>query len=323
MTVTSEIDLLAIGETIVDLISTEPVAGLGKATTFRRYLGGAPANIAVNMAKLGARTAVVSKVGLGPLGRFLKEELEAYGVNTDYLIMDRQVHTTFIFVSQTADTPEFEPVRDADYKLSPTEISEEAIARAKIIHASTWPLSREPARSAVRRVFQLAHEQGKLISLDPNYSPIVWPDSREARQVLREIYRYVTIIKASLDDSVRFFGPVARPEQYLEMLHELGPQTVVLTMGKEGSLLSQNGHMLGCLPARPVKVVDATGAGDAFWAGFLVAMLDGHPVEKCLLFAREIAEIKLSTIGPLAADINRLEIYNRLWSDSSTLIKPI
>lgn len=322
MSTTPDIDFVAIGETIVDFISTEPVEGLREATTFRRYLGGSPANIAVNISKLGGRAAVISKTGIGAFGQFLKGELRYHGVNTDYLIMDHRVHTSVIFVSRTSGTPDFEASRSGDYKLTPDEVSEEAIAGARVVHASTWPLSREPCRSAVDKAFQLAHEQGKIVSLDPNYSPVIWPDYQEAQKVIREMYRYVTITKASLDDSHRFFGPGHQPEAYIEMLHELGPQTVVFTMGKDGSLISQDGHLLGHLPARSINVVDATGAGDAFWAGFLVAMLDGRPLEECLLFAREIVEMKLTAVGPLPVTIDRNEIYARL-PEASTAFKPV
>ncbi len=314
-----DLDLVAIGETIVDFISTEAVEGLREATTFRRYLGGSPANITVNVSRLGGRAAVVSKTGIGAFGQFLKGELQYYGVNTNYLIMDHRVHTSVIFVSRTSGTPDFEAARNGDYKLTPDEVSEEAIARAKVVHTSTWPLSREPCRSAVDKAFQLAHEQGKIVSFDPNYSPVIWPDYQEAQKVIRAMYRYTTITKASLDDAHRFFGPGHQPETYIKMLHELGPQTVVFTMGKEGSLISQDGQLLGHLPARPIKVVDATGAGDAFWAGFLVAMLDGHPLPYCLLFAREIVEMKLTTVGPLPAAIDRHKIYDRLPDPSSEI----
>jgi fructokinase len=307
-----DIDVLTIGETIVDFISIEPAESLSEAATFRRYLGGSPANIAVNVSKLGGRSAIISKTGIGAFGQFLKGELQYHGVNTNYLIMDHRVHTTFIFVSQTSGTPDFEASRNGDYKLTPEEVSEEAIARAKVIHASTWPFSREPCRSAAFKAFQLGYEQGKIVSFDPNYSPRIWPDYQDAQEVIRELYQYVTITKASLDDSHRFFGPDYQPAEYIQMFHELGPKTVVFTMGKEGAIISEDGRILGHMPARPIKVVDATGAGDSFWAGFLVAMLDGHPLERCLLFAREIVEMKLTNVGPLPASIDRQEIYARL-----------
>jgi fructokinase len=317
-----EIDLLALGEVLIDFISTEVVDSLREATTFRRYLGGSPANIAVNMSKLGCQAAIMSKTGIGAFGQFIKAELLYNGVVTDYLVMDHLVHTSFVFVSQTQGTPDFEPSRDGDYKLTPEEVSESAIAQSKIVHASTWPLSKEPSRLAVEKAFQLAQEQNKIVSLDPNYSPLIWPNYQEAQEVLRHIFSYVTITKASLDDAHRLFGPGEKPETYIKKLHDLGPKIVVFTMGKEGAMISQDGRILGHLPARKIKVVDATGAGDSFWAGYLTAMLDGHPPEVCLLFAREIAEMKLQQIGPLPAKLDRTEIYAGL-PDAKDALKPV
>ena len=113
-------------------------------------------------------------------------------------------------------------------------------------------------------------------------------------------------------DARRIFGPDYEPEQYIEMFHDLGARIVVFTMGEEGNLVSENGHVTAHVPARPVEVVDVTGAGDAFWAGFLTATLDGNSAEDAVLFAREIVEQKLTTKGPLPSDIDREEIYGRL-----------
>jgi fructokinase len=312
MTHLPHIDLLAIGEILIDFISMERADRLREASAFRRYLGGSPANLTINVARLGRSAAIVGKTGCGPFGQFLKQGLERSGVNTDYVVMDPEVHTSIIFVSQTSGTPDFQPRRDSDYKLSPAEIPEQAIGAASIVHTSTWPLSREPSRSAVRKALHIASDQGKIISFDPNYSPVVWPDYQEAQDVMRDVYRYVTITKASIDDARRLLGPGHASHEYVRMFHELGPRTVVLTMGKAGSLVSEDGRLLGRLPTRPIKVKDATGAGDAFWAGFLVALLDGNPLERCLRFAREVAELKLQTVGPLPANVDPKALYSNL-----------
>ncbi len=306
-----DLDLLVIGETLIDFISVEETESLLEATTFQRFAGGSPANIAANVAKLGGQAAVISKTGMGAFGQFLKAELGRAGVQTQYMVMDHRVRTSIIFVSRTKGTPDFEPFRDADFRLEPREISEEAIARAKVVHASMWPLSREPARSAVEKAFVLAQEQGKLISLDPNYSPRIWPDTREARQVIRHMMSYTTLTKPSLDDARRLFGEGQSPEHYIARFHEMGPRVVVFTMGGAGMILSVEGQQT-FIPAQPVKVVDATGAGDSFWAGFLMALLDGHPLERCVLFAREIVGRKLARIGPLPDNLDRAEIYKAI-----------
>lgn len=309
------LDVLTIGETLVDFISVEQTDTLRNTFTFRKHLGGSPANIAVNVAKLGCRAAIISKTGIGAFGRFLKSEMQYHGVYTDYLVMDHRTHTSIIFVSSTTGTPDFEDFRQGDFLLSPNEVPEEAIERTRVVHASTFALSREPCRSAVERAFSLAREMGKTVSLDPNYSLRIWPDHKEAEQVIRKMYRYVNITKPSLDDARRIFGrgraKDPSPEEYVGLFHDLGPETVVFTMGEDGILVSQNGEAHH-VPARPVEVVDATGAGDSFWAGYLVALLDGSPPERCALFAREIVETKLTTVGPLPEEMDRGEIYARL-----------
>jgi fructokinase len=312
MTHSAQIDVLALGEILIDLISVERTESLREASAFRRTLGGSAANLALNLSRLGREAAIVGKLGCGPFGQFLKQGLEQGGVQTAYVRMDPAVHTSIIFVSQTSGTPDFQPRRDGDYKLRPDEIPSAGVSAARVVHSTTWPLSREPSRSAVLQALRQASQEARIVSFDPNYSPVVWPDHAEAQAVMREAYRYVTLTKASLDDARRFFGPGQTPRAYIRMFHELGPRTVVFTMGRRGSLISRDGRLLGHLPTREVEVKDATGAGDAFWAGFLVALLDGEPPRRCLLFAREVAELKLQTVGPLPSSVDRGALYARL-----------
>ncbi|MGC9397551.1 MAG: carbohydrate kinase family protein [Anaerolineae bacterium] len=306
-----DLDLLAIGETVVDMISTEEVERIRDARHFARYQGGSPANLARYVAALGKRAALVSKTGADDFGHFLKAELAEAGVSTEALIMDPAVYTTTIFITRTPGTADSLALRQADYRLSPDEIDAAIIGRARIVHASTFALSREPARSAIAKAFRLAHAQGKLISLDPNYNPPVWPDREEALAVLRGLFRYVRLTKPSLDDAERLFGPGETPEAYIARYHAMGPELVVFTMGRDGILLSQAENITH-IPAAAVKVVDATGAGDAFWAGFLVALLDGNPPMRCALFAREVVRRKLTRVGPPRGKIARARIYATL-----------
>jgi hypothetical protein len=177
--------------------------------------------------------------------------------------MDHRTNTSIIFVSSTSGTPDFEEFRSGDYLLTPAEVSEEAVERARVVHSSAFALSLEPCRSAVVKAFRLASEGGKLVSFDPNYSRRVWPEYREARKTIEEVYRYVSVTKPSLDDAGRIFGREYEPEEYIRMFHELGPRTVVLTMGRDGVLVSEDGEVsgrdrgrglfLGRLPGRPPR----------------------------------------------------------------------
>jgi sugar/nucleoside kinase (ribokinase family) len=109
-----------------------------------------------------------------------------------------------------------------------------------------------------------------------------------------------------------YLRPGVRARAAIEMFHDLGAEVVILTMGKEGVLISEDGHLIGHVPTRPVEVKDATGADDAFWAGFLVALLDSNSLERCALFAREVAELKLERVGPLPLEIDREQLYARM-----------
>lgn len=304
-----DLDLLAIGETLVDLISVEQVESLQEATTFRRYAGGSPANIAANVVRLGGRAAILSKVGADAPGRFLQAELARVGVDTAGLLQAPGLHTSLVLVSRSGGTPDFDVFREADYRLEPADVPAALVARARVVHASTWPLSREPARAAVEQAFRLAQAAGKVISLDPNYSPKVWPDREEARRVLQQMMQYATITKPSADDARRLWGEGLTPEAYIARFHALGPRVVVFTMGASGIILSVDGEQT-FIPAQPVKVVDTTGAGDSFWAGFIVALLDGNPLGHCALFAREVVGRKLVTVGPLSDPLDRQELYH-------------
>ena len=111
-----------------------------------------------------------------------------------------------------------------------------------------------------------------------------------------------------LDDSRRFFDDEAAPEDYLERFHEMGPKVVVLTMGRDGVLLSVEGAV-SHVPAEIEQVRDATGAGDAFWAGFLTALLDGWSPQDCVRAATAVVARKLAVVGHVPGTIDRSEIY--------------
>lgn len=307
------LDLLAIGEIVVDFISTEAHSRLEDAAIFRRYLGGAPSNVAVTVARLGGNAAVVSRVGPGPMGHFVRRELQRHGVGTDYLVKDPAIPTTLSLIARTSGTPDFQIIRGADANLEETDLPPAAVQAARAIHTSAFALSRQPCRSAVWKALQEAHATGKLVSLDANYRPIVGPVPEKALEVFAQIGPLVHLIKASLDDAESLFGPGASPETYVDRFHGLGAGTVVLTMGREGVLLS-DGDSVQWLSIRKVPVADVTGAGDAFWGGFLVAWLDARAPGQCLRFARLVAERKLADVGPLSEALSRQELYQDLES---------
>ena len=312
-----QFEVLAVGETLVDFISHERVRSLRTASRFNRYLGGEPANVAVYVAKLGARSAILSKVGEEYFGEFLEEQLQRHGVDTEALRHTNATSSTGAFVTQAVGVPDFQVNRGADALLDPKEVPEELIERAKAVHTSAFALSREPQRSAVRRVLRLAHKHDKLVSLDPNYDPRVWPDRDEAWEVIAQILPNVTVVKPSLEDARRLFDPnmedEALEEACLEEFHNLGADVVVVTRsGGRRVTVSDGSYVERIGPLHEVEVENVTGARDAFWAGMLVARLDGKDWPETIRFAHEVAALKLRVVGHVERMIDRREIYARL-----------
>jgi len=308
--VPQRIDFLAIGEVLVDLIASEPKKSLSEARGFERCFGGAPANVAVNVAQLGGRSALIAKMGDDPFGAFLRERLEAYGVITQGVVIDPHRRTSLTFITQGIHPPQFDLRRDADLHLTPEEIEGDLIEGSRIVHTSAFALAEEPSRSAVLLALAQAKGKGRRLSLDINYREKVWLNGDEAREVVGEALKSIDMVKASLEDVLALFGKEER-EDYLERLHRLGPGLAVLTLGGEGCLVSEGGRVTH-IPTFPVEAVDWTGAGDAFWAGFILALLDGRTPERAARLGNRVAAIKGRGLGAIAPLPHRKEIYRRL-----------
>lgn len=307
------LDVLCLGETLIDLIATDEHPSLEMSPTFERSLGGSPANVAVQIARLGGSTAIVSKVGNDPFGRYCHRALDVAGVNTQYLVLDPTAPTTHVFVSRTAGTPEFTVFRGGDALLQADDIPEQALARSRAVHTTAFALSREPCRSALCMLLKNASAHGMQVSLDPNYHPALWPNRDEALATLADLYPHVTLTKPSRDDAARLFGSGRSVDAYLDAFHSLGARTVVLTMGAEGIWLSSAHERMYFEPQR-FPVVSATGAGDAFVAGLLLARLDGHTLENAVRFARECSRWWLTGHHQRIAAHERLRLYENVVS---------
>jgi fructokinase len=308
---TAAIDVLCVGETLIDMYSLEQADLLAHATRFERRLGGSPANVAAQVARLGGRAAILSKVGVGAFGSYCREALAAAGVPTDYLVMDPAVHTTVVFVTRTGGTPDFEAFRAGDTQLRPDDLPPDIAQRARALHTTVFALCAEPSRSTIRNLLRAAHAHGVLISLDPNYHPRIWPDREEALDTLRALYPLVGLTKPSLDDAERLFGPGLAPEAYLDAFHALGARDVVLSMGGRGVWRSDVAGRV-FYATQPLAAPNATGAGDAFWAGLLLATLDGQPAAIQIRFAQEVARRRLLDESGAITAAERRELYARL-----------
>lgn len=306
------LDLLCIGELLIDSISRDQVDSLGAARQFGVFVGGQAANVAQNVSLLGGRSAVVARVGADGFGVVCRQHLESSGVDTAFLITDAEAPTTFCVVARSVGTPDFIIYRGADSRLQAGDLPAEALQKARAVHASAFALSREPARSAVIAALSAAKAAGALVSLDPTYHPKVWGVGEDPLPVLAEAYRYVDVTKPSLDDCHRLFGPGETPEAYARRFLDLGPRLVVLTLGAGGALMATADGVLQRFPGREIQVADVTGAGDAFWAGLLMGLLDGLSDAAAVSAGMEVAQIKIRQVGPLTTALDRRALYRQV-----------
>lgn len=300
-------DILSIGEILIDLIGQDLADGLSDTEAFDRHPGGSPANMARTAALLGADVTMVGCVGDDGFGTLLRDELRAVGVDTQYIQMPAQapgegaVPTTVVLLSRTMGTPDFVVFRRADAQLQLPVVPPEVLSATRIAHTTSFALSREPARTAILTTLRDASQAGAKISLDANYMATIGPDRDTGQSIIQDVCGLGALVKVSLDDVQRIFGSADDARGAVRQLHRWGAKLVCLTQGRKGCRVSwDDGHEVAEVPVVPVDVVgDATGAGDAFWGGFLTALLHGMSPEQCAERGSQVAARKLETTGPL------------------------
>lgn len=304
------VDVLSIGELLVDLISVDPAADLGTAHSFRAHQGGSAANLAANCARLGDRTALVAAVGDDGLGRRVRRELDAAGVDIGSVAVCADHATTCVMLTRTDGVADFVVWRGADAHILADQIPDASLERATIVHTTCFALGRSPARETILDAVRRAARLGCRLSLELNYAPAVWPDRAAAVELVAALCGLGALVKASRDDVRRLFGGEADAPAAVARLHAFGSPMVCLTRGADGVLASwAGGDECADLPSVDVPVADATGAGDAFWAGFLTAWLDGLAVPRCAEAGTRLAARKLRVVGPLTEPIARDTLF--------------
>ncbi len=310
----TEYDILAVGELLIDMISQETHSTLGEASNFNRFQGGSPANFSANMARLGNSAALLASVGEDSLGDYLIKQVQELGMQTDYINRIAKSPTTLILIVRSEETPDFLAYRSADRFIEAKHIPDALLKKSRIYHSTCFALSLEPAQSSILDGAVRAREFGCQLSLDANYSPRIWENRIEAKNIIEKYCQLNAFVKISLDDIARLFNDdTLTPEKAISIFHGWGAVLVCLTLGKKGSIISwEFGKHQSTVPAPQVKVLDATGAGDAYWAGFLTAWLDGYQPLECAKAGHNFAELKLGVVGPLPHSVDKSRIYKNI-----------
>jgi fructokinase len=268
-----DLDVLSFGEALVDFFPERPGVALAECDVFHRQLGGAPANVAVGLARLGARVGLMTLVGPDAFGTFVRDRLAAEGVDVAAVGVHRTAKTGVTFVAVGAHGERsflFFRHPSADQMIAAHDVDDKLLARARIVHVGSSTLAREPSRAATLKAIAQAKRAGCLLSTDPNWRAHLWENPAEAAPMLQALVAECDLVKISDDELAPLTG-VTDPEEGAHKLRALGPALVVVTLGARGCYVE---HATGAdwLPGERVDVVDTTGAGDGFVAGLLATL---------------------------------------------------
>jgi sugar/nucleoside kinase (ribokinase family) len=307
-------DVVCMGELLVEFVASKDNVSLVEAPGFVKAPGGAPANVAVALQRLGLSSRFVGKVGEDPFGVFLRESLGRIGVDTTYLLVDSKARTTAVFVAVWDDGRKdlcFYRNPGADMMLTKAEVTNEMFGDARGFHYGSITLIHEPAATAQRKAIQIARDRGLMISYDPNYRPTLWPDENTAREVIQDAFRHCHLVKVSEEEWQVATGH-GEMDRGIQAVLDRGVELLVVSRGDKGAFVTNGEYRIEC-PGLKIEVVETTGAGDGFMAAMIVRLLperekvgslariDPGIVRSALGFANAVGGLACTKMGAIPA----------------------
>ena len=281
-----QLDLITVGRISVDLFAEQMNTSFSQPQTFHKSIGGSPTNVAVAAAKLGHKSAIVTKVGIDPLGQYVLNKLSEFGVNTDFVKVAESGLTPVVLASQ--DPPEDPKIifhrqpQAPDTQLTLSDLDSDTLLAAKIFWVSACALSNgETAKSAITWLKQRGRKQESIIDLD--YRPSFWSSADAARAAAQEAISMCTIAIGNIAECQVALG-ISDPQEAATELLKRGVRIAIVKMGGDGVLLATQNERIIIAP-RSIKLVCGLGAGDAFGGAFVHGLLSGWGLQEIGEFA--------------------------------------
>ena len=310
------LDLVCIGRTCVDLYAEQEGARLEDVQSFRKYVGGSAANIALNTARLGVKTAMLTRVGEEQMGRFVRGTMAQTGVDVSQVTFDPERLTPYVLLAirDVEGFPRIFAYGDAaDMALDESDVDPEFIASSKALLVTGTPLSRSGSRAASLKAVRVAREAGTKVIFDLDYRPVFWGvasheqggrmfvESAEVTEGYRSVLPDCALVVGT-EEEIRIAGGSSETREALLAIRNLCGATVVLKVGAMGAIVFpgdipedlEDGVRV---PGFPVEVFNSVGAGDAFMSGFLSRWLREAPLEECLRIGNACGAIVVSRHG--------------------------
>lgn len=236
-------------------------------------------------------------MGNDGIGRFLLEIIKQSGLDEQYIQISTSEPSSIVLVTKSRGTPDFIAYRHADACIS--FIDEKLLEQCAVIHSTAFALSKQPAQSSILNAMERANSTGKIISIDWNFAQQIW-GADKGTNVFQRVMQMKPLLKVSVDDTERFVGKKMNIKECRNWLDNYNAKAICLTCGKEGVWYKEKQLPWQFLEAVPIDtVIDVTGAGDAFWAGFLIEYMNANKIEPCVKNGLAVAAMKIKKMGPL------------------------
>lgn len=253
-----------IGDAVVDLIPDGE-------NHYLKCAGGAPANVAVGVSRLGVEAGFIGRVGLDPLGKFMQQTLNAENVSTEHMILDPTQRTSTVIVGLD------EGERSFTFMVNPSadqflEVSDlPTFQKGDFLHCCSIALINDPSRSTTIEAIRRVKEAGGFFSFDPNLRESLWVSLDEMKQVVNRVIAMADVLKFS-EEELTLLTNTTTLEQATEVITAQYPEKlIIITLGKDGAIYHLNGKSQ-VVAGKALKPVDTTGAGDAFVSGLLAGL---------------------------------------------------
>lgn len=305
-----DLQLITIGRVGVDLYPEQIGVPLAKVTTFAKSLGGSPTNVAVAAARLGHRSAVITKVGNDGFGLYVREALAGFGVDARYVGTDPDHQTPVVFCELFP--PDSFPLlfyrspKAPDLTIAADELDLDAIARVPILWTTGTALTEEPSRTATFTALRAA--RGRVIH-DLDHRQHLWSSLVAARDAARQALRHAAVAVGNIDE-VEMATGLRDPDAAADAILQLGPELAIVKQGPRGTL-GRTKTERAEVPAVMIDVVNGLGAGDAFGGALVHGLLSGWPLRRTLEFANAAGAIVASRLAcadamPTIAEVDAL-----------------
>lgn len=299
---TRKFDIVLLGRAAIDLNPTDYYKPLSESTTFKKYLGGSPANIAVGMARLGKKVGFIGKVSDDQFGTFIENRFRAEGIDTSCLT--RAAHGEKLGLTFTEILSETESsilmYRDgvADLQLSVEDISEDYIKQSKALLISGTALAQSPSREAALKALRLAKKHNTKVIFDVDYRPYNWKNKDEIAIYYSTVAKEADVMLASREevDLTEALIEAGRDDrQSADYWHKQGVKILVIKHGKEGSTAYTNDGKSYSIKPFPVKLLKSFGGGDGYASAFLYGLFEGWAIMDALEFGSASAAMLVAS----------------------------